>query len=279
MRSIPSLITRLLLPIAILNFGCKKKETPSEPSPDPSPNGPVVKAITYTSASVSVEVSGSIMVNSSPPSEEDPVAGVAVFATTNSQDGSAYEMRVLQGTTNWNATPDRWNFNSNSNTHTLYAFVVTDLRAPEANGKYSLKVNGVQYSITTANVLYLTELSQVRRINYSGSNVIVEVSDSIMVNSSPPSEEDPVAGVAVFATTNGQDGSAYELRILTGTDHWHSTPSQWAFTSNRGTNTLYAFVVTDIHAPEINGRYKVKVNGTTYLLDANNVVYLSDYLQ
>lgn len=67
MRSFRSVITRLLLPIAILNFGCKKKETPSEPSPDPSPNGPIVKAITYTSATVSVEVSGSIMVNSSPP--------------------------------------------------------------------------------------------------------------------------------------------------------------------------------------------------------------------
>jgi hypothetical protein len=215
MRSFRSVITRLLLPIAILNFGCKKKETPSEPSPDPSPNGPIVKAITYTSATVSVEVSGSIMVNSSPPpSEEDPVAGVAVFATTNIQDGSAYEMRVLQGTTNWNATPDRWNFNSNGNTHTLYAFIVTDVRAPEANGKYLLKVNGVQHSITTANILYLTELSEARRINYSGSSVIVEVSDSIMVNSSPPSEEDPVAGVAVFATTNGQDDGVRRIFLF-----------------------------------------------------------------
>jgi hypothetical protein len=119
----------------------------------------VVKKIVHTSSPVTITVSGNIYGPDVSPSKQDPLAGVVICFTSNGEDGSASEGRLLKGTTFYKSSPDTVKFTANTPIDTIYAFAIKPFW--ENNGllgKYTIKVNNVTDSITTNNVVFLNSI-------------------------------------------------------------------------------------------------------------------------
>jgi len=237
-----------------------------------------VQKIYYSGTNVTIEVSGSIYDNDNSPSLYDPLAGVLVWGVSNEQDGSATITQVLQGTHYYKSQPDVLNFTSNPGVNYIYVCAINDDQLSDPQGSYTVKVNGVDYTITIDNVIYLEDFypSKVKKIHYSGTNVSIEVSNSIYDNDNSPSLYDPLAGVLVWGVSNEQDGSASVAQVLQGTHYYKNQPDVWNFISNPAVDYIYACAINDDPLSDPQGSYTIKVNGVDYTITIDNVIYLED---
>ncbi len=117
----------------------------------------VLKIPYDNSSPVEIIVSGSIYYQDYTPSTDDPLCGVIVFYASNAEDGSSNEAKILKGTTYYKADPDTLRFTSNSNIDTLYVCALDLIKYDNISpqGEYLVKVNGVDYTLTTTNIIYL----------------------------------------------------------------------------------------------------------------------------
>jgi hypothetical protein len=117
----------------------------------------VIKIPYNNSSPVEIIVSGSIYYVDNSPSTNDPLCGVIVWYTSNSEDGSSSEAKILKGTTFYKTDPDTILFTSNSNVDTLYVCALDIIKYDNLSpqGEYLVKVNGVDYTVSTENIIYL----------------------------------------------------------------------------------------------------------------------------
>lgn len=117
--------------------------------------------------------------------------------------------------------------------------------------------------------------AQILEIPYSQQDVTVIVSSSIYNPDYSPVTNDPMLGLMVLYVSNGEDGSAWDGKLLKGTTYYKLNPDTLQFTSNSATNSLYIFALE--LQKSVNaylGQYNVKVNGIDYVVDSSNIVYL-----
>ena len=220
-----------------------------------------VKEIEYSGSNVSIEVSGSIY---SPdvagPNYVDPIR-LLILGVSNEQDGSALVSKTFEGTHKWNSNPESWEFTSNSGTNKIWVVGITLDENNNLEGSYNVIINGNNHTIETNNVIFLKSYDEIKEIEYSGSNVPIEVSDYIYSpDVAGPNYVDPIR-LLTLGVSNEQDGSALVSKTFDGTHKWNSNPESWEFTSNSGTNKIWAVGITLDENNNLEGSYKVNVNG------------------
>jgi|WetSurMetagenome_2_1015567.scaffolds.fasta_scaffold28633_2 hypothetical protein len=241
--------------------------------------GQVVRIPVTAHSDYTVIVSGSANVNSETGFGQDPMGGLLLYATDDTEDGSGYLAQILKGTTYYDSSPDTVQFRNIGDT--IYLCAIEDLRdsdMPYAGGTYFVSVNGTQYNITKENAIHLQDISSVVRIPVTtNTRYTVTVSGSVNVNSETGSVQDPMGGLLLYATDTTEDGSGYLARILKGTTHYRSTPDTVRF-RNIG-DSLYLCAIVDLSAAEMpyaGGTYYVSVGGTQYTITKENTIHLKD---
>ena len=109
----------------------------------------------------------------------DPLGGVVLFSTNNTQDGTAYFDKVCFGTNVWKSKPDTVIFTSVGGA--LYLFVPQELTSlnNNINGHYDVMLNSSHFTLTLGNVIFLDERTEVLKVNLPNSK-----RDTIIVSNS-----------------------------------------------------------------------------------------------
>lgn len=205
----------------------------------------------------------------------DPLGGVVVFSTDNSQDGTGYFARACNGNHYYKSKPDTVIFSAVGSN--LYFFVPQEVRSNNLNGQYNVSVNRQNIIMDSSNVLFLNERSEVLQINLqAGTKDTIVVSNCIYLgNQSSGNGMDPLGGVVIFSTNNLEDGTAYFDTVCAGTHYYKSKPDTVIFTSVG--SALYLFVPQEGNfSSNMNGAYDVIVNGTHYSINSTNVIFLDE---
>lgn len=120
-----------------------------------------IKEISTSAAQITIIASGSIYYPDLSQALHDPIHGLVVMYISNEQDGSAARAVVLNGTHYYKPNPDTISFTKNSGTGKIYLFGLEMMRPTTPpphgplTGQYSVKINGVTYTVDTSNVVYL----------------------------------------------------------------------------------------------------------------------------
>ena len=125
--------------------------------------------------------------------------------------------------------------------------------------------------------------AQVKQIFYNNNDSVkIIVSGSIKgTGGGNLYEEDPLAGVLVWYTSNGEDGSMSEAKILRGTTYYKTTPDTLIFKSNSNQNYLLMAVITNVIGDTnnyVSNHYTVQVNDSVYNLGFTNVIELQSII-
>jgi hypothetical protein len=202
----------------------------------------------------------------------DPLGGVIVFSTDNSQDGSGYFVRACNGTHYYKTKPDTVIFSAVGGN--VYLFVPQEFRTTNLNGHYNVTYNRRNFILDSSMVLFLNERPEVLQIGLqTGAKDTVVVSNCIYLGSqSTGSGMDPLAGVVMFSANNLQDSTGYFDTVCNGTHYYKSKPDTVIFTSVG--SALYLFVPQEgLRTNNENGAYDVYVNRVHYSINASNIIF------
>ena len=148
-------------------------------------NAQTIMEIPYTGTDVTVTISGSIYYPNIGPQYDDHIYGVVVLYIRDGGDGSILTGNVYEGTNYYKPDPDVLHFTSNSNVNSLFVYAL-DWPYPgmgTITGEYIVNVNGVDYTLTPSNVIYINlcwnNIYDIMEIPYSGTDVTVTISGSI----------------------------------------------------------------------------------------------------
>jgi len=207
---------------------------------------------------VVVEVSGAIYGQDFAPPYNDPLAGVLVVATTNRQDGSAVEARIMPGTHYYISRPQRWRFTMNSASDRIY-LVAVNSGVVNLTGQYSVRVNGVTHAVTPANTVDIDTHPAAKMITAPlGGRVRVTVTGAVQGIDLSPALNDPLAGALLIAVTDAQDGSGLAGWVMPGTHYYNRAPQTQDIALNSGTDRFYAIGV-NAGVVNLGGRYSLHV--------------------
>jgi len=133
--------------------------------------------------------------------------------------------------------------------------------------------------ITAISMLTSFSFSQVKKITtVSGTKDTVIVTNCIYLGTQGSGADmDPLGGVLVFSTDDSQDGTGYIVKVCGGTHYYKSNPDTMIFTSVG--SALYLFVPQEgSYSNNMNGAYDVSVNGTHYVINSSNVLFMDALL-
>ena len=119
----------------------------------------------------------------------------------------------------------------------------------------------ITVTLGTANVIYLENYSEVKKIEYSSTNISIEVSSSIYGEDVAGANFNDPIQLLIVGISNEQDGSAFVSKTFNGTHNWNANPQSWSFTSNSATNKILCVAVTTSvnDVANLKGQYSVTV--------------------
>lgn len=209
-------------------------------------------------------------------SSEDPQL-LAIFGVSNGQDGSEFVGKVFQGTNYFNSTAETWSFTANSGTDKIWAVGIGISNSSNLERKFEIQVNGATHEILPENMIFLNDITEVKQLSYSmGADVQCSISNSIVSpDIAGESSEDPQL-LMMYGVANGQDGSEFIGGIFEGTNYFNSTSQNWNYTSNSGSEKIWAVAVGTSTNNNLERKFEVNVNGTDYLILPSSTSSISD---
>lgn len=211
----------------------------------------------------------------------DPLGGVVIFSSDNSQDGSGYFAKAANGTHYYKSKPDTVIFSA-IGSYLYFLIPQEGTKTTNSNGQYNVSLNRKNIILDSSKVMFLGSRPEVMQINLQAGIDTIIVSNCLYLGSqSSGSGMDPLAGVVIFSTNNLQDGTGYFDTVCAGTHYYKSKPDTVIF---KGVGSaLYMFVPQEGAGQgqppgNVYGAYDVYVNRTHYALTASNVIFLDPIL-
>ena len=134
------------------------------------------------------------------------------------------------------------------------------------------------FNIALVTILFAgIAFGQVKKIQYTGTQVRIIVNGSIRGHDSSPSTDDPIP-LLILCTTKGQDGSADSAIVAYGTNYYKSKPDTINFTSNSSVNYFLACALS--RQPIVSSNFYpdsaffLDINGTKDTISLKNTINL-----